>query len=264
MTRFSFSIAWISLALTACDGSPVDPSSSSATATTSSAANSSPLTQPQEAFGKTLYPILREDCAICHFDGTFVKYPQSNVPIPGHADKNVAKAHDVVIAYVNLNDPELSRVVTRLSNDRHQCGADVECDAKAKEVKEAIEQWTHLMDGGVAIDESCDAKFPQDLILLSDVPFVNSIKTLLGDWVLDGTTPPDAATKLFSQKSMIANTSLINTRLDWADQVSTSFQRRAAQASGCLQADKNAPAPLLKSWPIKRLSGLYRKKKLMI
>lgn len=83
----------------------------------------------------------------------------------------------------------------------------------------------------------CPPGIPQDLILLSELAFVNSIKALVGDTVVLDRLAPEAATKNFSQKGLIANTSLVSTRLDWAEHASEQLEGRVLEVTGCASDD---------------------------
>ncbi len=203
----------------------------------SSSSVSPELSLSQAAFEQTLHPLLREACAVCHFSGSPIPNPKTGKAVPGHADASVTLAHEAVLPFVNLDSPQLSIIAERMSNDRHNCGEQVQCDAKAKAFRDAIARWADMVNDGNVV-ASCDPSFPQDLILLAELPYLSSIQSLLGAWVLDGHETPDPATKLFSQKGTIANVSLVNSRLDWAVRASDNFQRRAVQLSGCFQANK--------------------------
>lgn len=91
--------------------------------------------------------------------------------------------------------------------------------------------------GGTGADAECKPKFNQDLILLGDLPFVNSLAALFGSEGIEGRLAPDPATKLFSTKSIVANTSLVSGRLDWASHVTGSLDGRIAEVTGCTGDD---------------------------
>ncbi len=80
----------------------------------------------------------------------------------------------------------------------------------------------------------CAPKFTQDLILLGELQFVNTLGLLFDRSALEGRLIPDAGTKNFSQKGIVANTSLVSSRLDWATHVLETFD--VAQ-TGCAEAD---------------------------
>lgn len=228
--RRSLSFPLAALLLSACGGEPEPGAVSSAQSSSaqSSSSNGNTNSLSQQAFKETLYPILKDNCSICH--------NQNGIGVPPHGDNNLATAHEAASSVVDLNTPEFSRIVSRLRVDKHNCW--INCDAAADTAEQAIRDWKSALDGNPVV-KNCEPEFPRDLILLSDLPFVKSIKSMLGGWVAYGRTEPDAATKLFSQKGTVANTSLLNTRLEWAAHVTGEFQRRAAQISGCMQADRS-------------------------
>ena len=202
---------------------------SSSSSRSSSSSPSAELTLSEKAFKATLYPILSTNCAICHNRGGAAQPPF-------HSDSDLVTAHGAALKLVNLDNPESSRFVSRLRDDKHNCGTS--CAAASTAVKNAIQEWSRFLKEGSVAPAACSPKFAQDLVLLGDLPFINSITALLGDFTVEGKDRPDAATKLFSQKSTVANTSLLNARLDWAVYATDNFQRRAAQISGCFSADK--------------------------
>jgi hypothetical protein len=88
------------------------------------------------AFQATLHPALRDPanfCVGCH----------GATQIPTFAVADVMTAYNVITTQqkVNLGNPELSRVYLRPSVDRHNCGADVNCDAIAATFLAAIQAW---------------------------------------------------------------------------------------------------------------------------
>lgn len=87
-----------------------------------------------EAFTQTVYPITRARCVQCHVD----RYPSQ-------ANPNTNIAHYGVLdgGAVDLENPINSRLVQRLSNDRHHCWGN--CSDNANEMKSAIDEWNRLM-----------------------------------------------------------------------------------------------------------------------
>ena len=229
MTRITLYAAIFTLALSACDGTSI-PSTSSNGSVSSSSQASTQLTQSEQAFKQTLYPFLNANCAVCH-NSSGAKI------IPLHSDSNITQAHSAALTVVKLDAPQASRIISRLRDDHHNCPGD--CSAAASSVQKAIENWATIVNGGNVDLAACDVSFPQDLILLGELPFVKSLQSLMGKNIAEGRVQPDAAIKLFSQKGNIANTSLVRIRLDWADLATTNFKRKAIQASGCLMADNN-------------------------
>lgn len=92
-------------------------------------------------------------------------------------------------------------------------------------------------DGVADSPVACPPGIPQELILLSDLAFVNSVKALVGDTVVDGRLAPEAETKTFTQKGLVANTSLVSTRLDWAEHASEQLDGRVLEVTGCAADD---------------------------
>ncbi len=83
----------------------------------------------------------------------------------------------------------------------------------------------------------CAPRFPRDLVLLGEFPFVNSLRTLFGTGPVEGRLAPGAETKSFSQKGIVANTSLVNTRFDWAKHVTSNLEGQEEAFSGCTSGD---------------------------
>lgn len=83
------------------------------------------------AFQSTVYPISRNSansCVGCH---TAVS--------PRHSSDNTLTAHDAALTVVDFNNPQNSRIVTKLRVDRHNCGA--KCDSLATEYQNMILEW---------------------------------------------------------------------------------------------------------------------------
>lgn len=183
------------------------------------------------AFQRTLFPILRESCAICHANGLG----------PQHSVADPSAAHSVAVNFADLSNPGSSRFVTRMRVDEHSCiGGN--CESAGDILESAIREWAGLIDGSIIADDAnaCRTTLQQDLILLADLPFTNNLKILFGESALAGgdNILPDAATKLFSQKGLVANTSLINSRLDWAESVTDKVAENAEQFTGCFDRSR--------------------------
>lgn len=83
------------------------------------------------AFQSTVYPISRNSansCVGCH---TAVS--------PRHSSDNTLTAHDAALTVVDFNNPQNSRIVTKLRVDRHNCGAN--CDSLANDYQNMIIEW---------------------------------------------------------------------------------------------------------------------------
>lgn len=91
--------------------------------------------------------------------------------------------------------------------------------------------------GGTDAPLTCAPRFKQDLILLGELPFVNSLRDLFGANAIEGRLAPDVTTKPFSQKGLVANTSLVGGRLDWASHVAESIADRVQEFTGCAGGD---------------------------
>lgn len=93
------------------------------------------------AFGNTVYPITRANCASCHATQQ-----------PEHASKNLELAHDSLVAgfKVNFSDIPNSRMVKKLRDEKHNCWGD--CESNAQEMEEAIFEWNNtIKKSGTAI-----------------------------------------------------------------------------------------------------------------
>jgi len=99
-----------------------------------------PLNTDQTAFSATLYPVLEKNCSGCHSE-------QSNVDIQlaNFAHSDIVLAHAVVVNrdLVNRDNPQLSRFVERLVDDKHFCWTS--CAEDANTVINAIGRWNDLL-----------------------------------------------------------------------------------------------------------------------
>lgn len=93
-------------------------------------------------------------------------------------------------------------------------------------------------DGDGDVEGACAPPIARDLILLGELAFVNSLRDLMGAGVLQGRLAPEAQTKSFSQKGLVANTSLVSTRLDWAEHASAQISGRVFEVTGCATEDE--------------------------
>ena len=89
-------------------------------------------------FEETLYPHLRSStCLVCH-NSELSSSSAAQAPI--HTDVNVELAHDYALTRVNFADPENSKLVVRMSIDRHNCPMG-DCQLAGEEMLEAVEAW---------------------------------------------------------------------------------------------------------------------------
>ena len=83
------------------------------------------------AYQSTMYPISRSSaysCVGCHMTVS-----------PRHASSTVQTAHDATLTVVNFNNPADSRIVKKMREERHNCGAN--CDNIANLYEAAIIEW---------------------------------------------------------------------------------------------------------------------------
>jgi hypothetical protein len=89
------------------------------------------------AFQNTLYPLLRANCGLCH-------NTQGTSQAPMHADQDPALAHEYALTRANLRTPEASRLVTRMTVDRHQCFG-TSCKDAGNQILTAIKAWASAL-----------------------------------------------------------------------------------------------------------------------
>ncbi len=82
------------------------------------------------AFASTVYPLLAQYCSNCHSSES------ANAQQPYFADPNVDSAYDAAKSKINLDSPDLSRLVIRLRNEFHNCWDS--CSANGTEMENAI------------------------------------------------------------------------------------------------------------------------------
>lgn len=90
-----------------------------------------------EAFKTTVYPILRANCSGCH---STENKSASGAQAPVHADVDPALAHEYALTRVNFRDLENSKLVVRMTIDRHNC-FDINCGAAGKKMLAAVTAW---------------------------------------------------------------------------------------------------------------------------
>ena len=88
----------------------------------------------QQVFQQTLYPILRQHCAMCHSEP-----PEGRMQLPLHASNDVATAHMWALTKINLRQPEKSRLPQRQAFEGHHCWSD--CKANSMEILNAVHTW---------------------------------------------------------------------------------------------------------------------------
>lgn len=85
------------------------------------------------------------------------------------------------------------------------------------------------------------------LILLSDIQFANSIASVLGPEALTADNLPVEELKPFSRKVLSLNTSLVLSRMDWAEDAGNSLVGRVEQTTGCSEDDRTCAEGYLRS-----------------
>lgn len=81
------------------------------------------------AYQRTVYPILRDRCILCH----------NNLQQPFHAAGNVTTAHNAARPLAQFNNVNNSRLVLKLNQELHNCWSN--CSANAQTIARAIEDW---------------------------------------------------------------------------------------------------------------------------
>lgn len=89
------------------------------------------------AFKKTVYPLLREHCAGCH---STANHFGSGAQAPLTADADVNLAQEYALTRVDFRTPADSKLVVRMSVDRHNCFGS-SCAEKGKEMLAAVTAW---------------------------------------------------------------------------------------------------------------------------
>lgn len=84
------------------------------------------------AFTASVYPISRNNCISCH-----------TTRFPKHANDNSLTAHDDLLngSYIDFDNPANSFLVRRVSQQRHNCGSNANCDIIANQFIQAIQEW---------------------------------------------------------------------------------------------------------------------------
>ena len=109
------------------------------------------------AFNQTVYPLLRENCASCH----------GNNVSPYFAVEDVSQAHQAVLeaGKVDFNNIMQSRLVQRLTTDKHNCWT--ECDLDGERMAQYIQNWKD--QGRISGDDNSDASRQVEEMKLIDL-----------------------------------------------------------------------------------------------
>lgn len=91
------------------------------------------------AFQRTLYPLLRTNCAACHST-------ESRSQGPIHSDVDINLAHDYALTRMNFAHPEDSKFVVRMLIDRHNCFGRT-CKEAGAQMLTAVQGWADAVRG---------------------------------------------------------------------------------------------------------------------
>ncbi len=91
--------------------------------------------------------------------------------------------------------------------------------------------------GGGGTDKDCEPRLPARLVLLSDFQHVTTLRALLGTQVIADELAPKQQLKPFAQKGLVVNTSVVHTRMGWAEQAVAALQANPAEVTGCTTID---------------------------
>ena len=158
----------VALAATAlhCSTAKVQPylpgakaASSSTTSVTDGAISTAPIANGDHgsvdsvgAFDKTVHPLTVKWCGACH--------DKVQSPFLGAADATAA--HDAIISTqkVDFNAVDKSRLVLRLSTDKHNCPVDPGCGEAAKQMQAAIQTWADAIKTAATVNPVTIASDP--------------------------------------------------------------------------------------------------------
>ena len=94
------------------------------------AGSSKPFPDDPALFSTTVYPLLEEYCSRCHAPAA------ATAQSPYFASADIVEAYAAVRVKINLDQPDLSRLVVRLRNEFHNCWSD--CESNADTMEDAI------------------------------------------------------------------------------------------------------------------------------
>jgi hypothetical protein len=92
---------------------------------------SKPFPDDPALFSTTVYPLLEQYCSRCHSPAA------ATAQSPYFASDDIPEAYAAVRVKINLDQPDLSRLVLRLRNEFHNCWSD--CAANANTMEAAIQ-----------------------------------------------------------------------------------------------------------------------------
>ena len=99
----------------------------------------------RDAFAQTVFPLVRNHCRECHAG--------SGPGFPSIAHQSVTTAYEAIVSNqkVRLSDPDRSRIVQRLSSDRHYCWDN--CSDDGEDMRRAVAEWAEIEESlGAGVD----------------------------------------------------------------------------------------------------------------
>jgi hypothetical protein len=171
-------------------------------------------------FSTHVYPIVSQYCADCHNESS------STAQSPFFASDNIAKAYEAAKQVINLEEPNKSRLVIRLSNEFHNCWSD--CQANSAEMAVGIQALSNEINVDVISPEMVVSKsllLTDGLVASSGGRFESDIIALYQFKTGNGNTAYDT-----SGISPAANLTLTG-NVEWLGSWGLSFTNGKAQAS---------------------------------
>ena len=163
--RRSFAAAWVVLLAIftlGCEDVMATDGASSSPTTSQSALPATAVEQIEaETFETTVYPVVQENCVSCH-GGSGPGTPSIAHGDPVRAWSQVTQYHKV-----NWQDPGASRLVMRLTRDRHHCWSD--CMNDGLEMLSAILAWDTAIENELAAIENSPV---EAIMVMPPVPLV--------------------------------------------------------------------------------------------
>ena len=160
-----------------------------------------------QTFGEDAHRLLRENCRGCH---------DSQVA-PYFATEDTVTSFNVIMAAkkIDLQDPEKSRVVSRLAEDKHNCWS--ECSENAKELVAAIE--AVAVQSKNAIFEDLNFAFVTKEVDLSNLtasgePPENNLVFPAVDGAIEGKAQEETDPKAQAGKSIVLSKTVEDYRKD--------------------------------------------------
>ncbi len=171
-------------------------------------------------FSTHVYPIVSQYCVDCHNESS------STAQSPFFASDNIDKAYEAAKQVINLEEPNKSRLVIRLSNEFHNCWSD--CQANSNEMQAAIQALSDEISVDVISAEMVVSKsllLTDGLVASSGGRFESDIIALYQFKTGNGNTAYDT-----SGISPAANLTLTG-NVEWLGSWGLSFTNGKAQAS---------------------------------